>query len=86
MKIQNSSPIITPAEKPGVRTGEARIPQRRPEPAPAQLQSHSLHQQLQNASDVDINRVTQVREAIARGELSLDPEVLAEAVVDMHSR
>lgn len=87
MKIQNSSPFITPAEKAGAGAGEARTPSRRAEAAEGgRLQSSTLRQHLQAASEVDIRRVSRIREAIARGELSLDPDVLAEAVMDMHSR
>lgn len=86
MKIQNSTPFIAPAEKPGARASEAATPSQRAEAAESELQSTSLRQNLQAVSDVDVNKVNQVREAIARGELSLDPDVLAEAVMDMHGR
>lgn len=58
----------------------------RKETQSAELQSTSLRQELQAATEVDIHKVSQVREAIARGELSLDPDVLAQAVMDLHSR
>lgn len=86
MKINVGSPVITPADKAGTST-------RKDSPAPNQgtnslenLPTSAIRQNLQASSDVDVDKVAQVREAIARGELSLDPEVLAEAVVDMHNR
>lgn len=86
MKIQSSSPFITPTEKPGAGTSQTRTSFRRTEATEGELQSSSLRQQLQAAGEVDIRKVRQVREAIARGELSLDPDVLAEAVMDLHNR
>lgn len=86
MKIQNSTPFISTVGKPD-SPGNSRVDAgARLKPATEQLQSTSLRQNLQAASEVDIDKVNQVREAIARGELSLDPDVLAEAVMDMHGR
>lgn len=49
-----------------------------------ELQSRGLEKSLADASDVDMARVNALRQAIAEGQLDLDPAVLAEAVLDLH--
>ncbi len=84
MKISQTTPILntttgsTPS--PG---GKARVPA---QPVAAELQSTSVRRALQESADVDMDKVREVRLAIARGDLALDPDLLAEAVLDMHQR
>jgi negative regulator of flagellin synthesis FlgM len=84
MKITPSTPVVNstgnsnsaPAET--KKTAEAS--------AAPELKSTALRKALEASSDVDMNKVAQVRQAIAQGELSLDPDVLAEAVVNLHRK
>ena len=41
---------------------------------------------LANLSDVDMDKVAAIRQAIADGQLSLDTEALSSAIQDMHRR
>ncbi len=55
----------------------------------AQLSSLSLSatdtfEQLSSQDEVDMNKVLAMRSAIAKGELSLDEDVLINAIMDMH--
>jgi len=45
-----------------------------------------INNKLSSASDVDMEKVNQVRELIAQGNLSLDLDVLSDAILDMHRR
>lgn len=80
MKINHSSPILAPTTTP---SSEAK-PKTPEKPAGIELPSVTARKALQESTDVDMDKVQRVREAIARGELVLDPTVLAEAVVDLH--
>lgn len=41
---------------------------------------------LANLSDVDMDKVAAIRQAIADGQLALDTEALSNAILDMHRR
>ncbi|WDE08440.1 flagellar biosynthesis anti-sigma factor FlgM [Thalassomonas viridans] len=45
-----------------------------------------INNKLSSASDVDMEKVNQVRELIAQGNLSLDLDVLSDAILEMHRR
>lgn len=45
-----------------------------------------INNKLSSASDVDMEKVNQVRELIAEGNLSLDLDVLSDAILEMHRR
>jgi len=85
MKITGSNPLVsstntakpdvdkTVAEKKGVPVSELK----------PELQSVGLSEALSESSEVDMSAVERVRDAIAEGNISLDPDVLAEAIMDM---
>ncbi|MBU2070809.1 MAG: flagellar biosynthesis anti-sigma factor FlgM [Gammaproteobacteria bacterium] len=63
------------------------------QPAPAASQVSSISQSLQQSYDslaehdgVDMNKVRQLQQAIANGELKLDEEALIHAMLDMHKK
>ena len=41
---------------------------------------------LSTTSDVDMDKVNQIRQAISEGRLELDMDALSQAIVDMHRR
>ncbi|WP_281560380.1 flagellar biosynthesis anti-sigma factor FlgM [Thalassomonas sp. RHCl1] len=45
-----------------------------------------INNQLASSSDVDMEKVNQVRELIAEGNLTLDVDVLSDAILEMHRR
>ncbi len=51
-----------------------------------EIQSGKLVEALNQASDVDMSKVNEIRQAILEGRLSLDPDALAEAVLAMHQQ
>jgi negative regulator of flagellin synthesis FlgM len=88
MKITNVTPTTTTntsagrSESPKVEA--SKVAQRK---VPAMdIQSSGLAKLLAQSSDVDMDKVNKIRQAISDGQLSLDPEKLAEAVLDMHRR
>ncbi|MGL5949674.1 MAG: flagellar biosynthesis anti-sigma factor FlgM [Aeromonas sp.] len=42
--------------------------------------------QLASTSDVDMDRVNEIRSAISEGRLNLDMDALSQAILDMHRR
>lgn len=42
--------------------------------------------QLASTSDVDMEKVNQIRQAISEGKLELDMDALSQAILDMHRR
>lgn len=42
--------------------------------------------QLASTSDVDMEKVNQIRQAISEGRLELDMDALSQAILDMHRR
>lgn len=50
-----------------------------------ELKSVGLSEALSESSDVDFAAVEKIRDSISRGEVSLDPNVLAKAIMDLHS-
>lgn len=83
MKINQSTPVVssTVTRTPGTRTEASKetLGAKAPE-----LQSSGLGDALAQSSDVDMDKVNQVRHAISEGKLSLDPDVLARAVMELH--
>lgn len=49
-----------------------------------ELQSAPARRALAAATEVDMAKVQQVKQAIAEGRLALDPQALAEAVLGLH--
>lgn len=88
MKITHLSPTSAVGSTVG-RTDSAPKEKGRAESAKVvapEIQSGKLVEALTQASDVDMSKVNEVRQAILEGRLSLDPEALAEAVLAMHQR
>lgn len=44
----------------------------------------AARQQLETLPDVDMDKVTRLRQAIAAGELPLDMDALSQAIIDLH--
>lgn len=90
MKITRTDPVYvqpqsqrkagaTPAPQPQASQGEARIS------ATAQT-SNQARVELASTSDVDMEKVNQIRQAISEGRLELDMDALSQAILDMHRR
>lgn len=45
----------------------------------------SLDEQLKTADDIDWDKVSQVKDALSQGTLSIDLDALSQAIVEMHS-
>lgn len=81
---------LTPSQQ---VTGSQRERAERPaDPAPgaarprAEIESSGVREALAASSDVDMKKVAALRAAIGQGQLSLDPEALAAAVLAMHKQ
>ncbi|MFM5719423.1 flagellar biosynthesis anti-sigma factor FlgM [Aeromonas caviae] len=90
MKITRTDPVYvqpqsqrkagaTPAHQPQASQGEARIS------ATAQT-INQARVELASTSDVDMEKVNQIRQAISEGRLELDMDALSQAILDMHRR
>ncbi len=90
MKITRTDPVYvqpqsqrktgaTPAPQPQGSQGEARIS------ATAQT-INQARVELASTSDVDMEKVNQIRQAISEGRLELDMDALSQAILDMHRR
>lgn len=90
MKITRTDPIYVqpqsqrktdaaPAAQPRASQGDARIS------ATAQT-INQARAELASTSDVDMEKVNQIRQAIAEGRLELDMDALGQAILDMHRR
>lgn len=90
MKITRTDPVYvqpqpqrkagaTPAPQPQASQGEARIS------ATAQT-INQARVELASTSDVDMEKVNQIRQAISEGRLELDMDALSQAILDMHRR
>lgn len=44
-----------------------------------------LNEQLDSADDVDWDKVSEIKNALAQGSLSIDLDALSQAIVEMHS-
>lgn len=85
MKINHTTPVVGTTTTTGPSVSEQKE-KTATKPAVEELQSTNVRKALQESSDVDMNKVSEVRKAIANGELKLDVDSLAEAVVSMHRR
>lgn len=90
MKITRTDPVYvqpqsqrkagaTAAPQPQASQGEARIS------ATAQT-INQARVELASTSDVDMEKVNQIRQAISEGRLELDMDALSQAILDMHRR
>jgi len=88
MKISNLSPMSPASSGVGrsdsARSEVAKSAERKP--VAPEIQSSGVAEALTEANDVDLNKVSEIRQAIREGKLSLDPDVLAEAVLGMYRR
>ena len=91
MKITRTDPLYVQTQ-----------PQRKQDAAPAQSKprtsqgdaristtAQTINQarsQLASTSDVDMEKVNQIRQAISEGKLELDMDSLSQAILDMHRR
>lgn len=86
MKISNTPPLASvttsrPSADKAAPAAETRAAVRTPE-----VLSSGVAEALSRSSDVDMNKVNELRQAIAEGRVPLDPERLAEAIVDVHRK
>jgi negative regulator of flagellin synthesis FlgM len=85
MKINPFTPVVKSATSTNQAPSEAKT-KAADAPVTSELGSTGVRKALEESTGVDMDKVRQVRDAIAKGELSLDPHVLAEAVVSTHRK
>lgn len=91
MKITRTDPLYVQTQlqrKPESATVQ---PQARASQADAQISTtaqfvNQARSQLATTSDVDMEKVNQIRQAISDGKLELDMDALSQAILDMHRR
>ncbi|MGY3894368.1 flagellar biosynthesis anti-sigma factor FlgM [Aeromonas enterica] len=91
MKITPTDPLYVQTQlqrKPESATAQ---PQARASQADAQISAttqfvNQARSQLATTSDVDMEKVNQIRQAISDGKLELDMDALSQAILDMHRR
>jgi len=87
MKIAGSSPIVnvTPHRN-AMDKSEVKDSFKNTSVQDAELQSAGLRESIEGSDSVDMQLVEKVKGQIARGEVVLDPEKLAEAIMEIHAR
>lgn len=50
-----------------------------------EIQNPGLSEALSSAPEVDMDLVASVRDELSRGEISLDPEALSKAIMEMYA-
>lgn len=89
MKITRTDAPHIPPSRAGEKS-QASPAQPRPRPTAAAELSHEVkemgkaRQLLTSTSDVDMQKVEQIRAAIAEGRLELDLDALSQAIVELH--
>ncbi|KUE80656.1 flagellar biosynthesis anti-sigma factor FlgM [Aeromonas schubertii] len=92
MKIQRTDGALFQAAKPHKQESLPGTPAAAPSPraqAEISVEAQGLEQarqRMQDLSDVDMDKVRQIRQAIAEGKLTLDMETLGRAIVDLHRK
>ena len=86
MKITNSTPVPTTSTTGKANVAKADVSRATPQSSTnaPDLQSPAVKKALEASSEVDMNRVNQMRQAIGEGRVSLDPDGLADAILGMH--
>lgn len=86
MKITNTTPVPGTTREPASsgKSDPVRTPRSSSSANAPELHSPAVKKALAASSEVDMNRVNQMRQAISEGRVSLDPDKLAEAILGMH--
>ncbi|MEG0009478.1 MAG: flagellar biosynthesis anti-sigma factor FlgM [Aeromonas sp.] len=92
MKITRTDPLYVQAQ---LQRKQDAAPLAQSQPKPSQgdarisTTTQTINQarsQLASTSDVDMEKVNQIRQAISEGKLELDMDALSQAILDMHRR
>ncbi|WP_421201452.1 flagellar biosynthesis anti-sigma factor FlgM [Aeromonas enteropelogenes] len=91
MKITRTDPLYVHIQQQSKPNTASSAPPPRPEQADTRISTtaHLVSQaraQLATTSDVDMDKVNQIRQAIRDGKLELDMDALSKAILDMHRR
>ncbi|ENY71416.1 lateral flagella anti-sigma-28 factor, LfgM [Aeromonas diversa CDC 2478-85] len=91
MKIQRTDGALFHAAQPRKQeslpgTPAAAAPRAQAEISVEAQGLEQARQRMQDLSDVDMDKVQQIRQAIAEGKLTLDMETLGRAIVDLHRK
>lgn len=90
MKITRTDPIyVQPQQQRKPESAATAQPQAGQGDALISSTAQSINQarsQLASTSDVDMEKVNQIRQAISEGRLELDMDALSQAILDMHRR
>lgn len=86
MKITGTNPILTVSpQRPTADKSEVEEAKKEAVKNESELQSAGLRESLENSDSVDMSLVKSLKEAIARGEVVLDPGKIADSIIGMHS-
>lgn len=91
MKITRTDPLYVQTQLQRKQESATAQPQARASQADAQISTtaqfvNQARSQLATTSDVDMEKVNQIRQAISDGKLELDMDALSQAILDMHRR
>lgn len=81
--------LVTPKQTPDTARATAttaREPAQQTQLSPELGMLQQARQDLDALPEVDMDKVTQLREALARNELVLDMDALSQAIVELHRR
>uniref|UniRef100_UPI003B9F917B flagellar biosynthesis anti-sigma factor FlgM n=1 Tax=Aeromonas jandaei TaxID=650 RepID=UPI003B9F917B len=91
MKITRTDPLYVQTQLQRKQDGAPALVEARATKADAQISStaqvvNQARAQLATTSDVDMEKVNRIRQAISEGKLELDMDALGQAILDMHRR
>jgi negative regulator of flagellin synthesis FlgM len=91
MKITRPDPLYVQTQQQRKPASATAQPPARASQADAQISTTAqfvkqARSQLATTSDVDMEKVNQIRQAISDGKLELDMDALSQAIMDMHRR
>ncbi|MGY3944544.1 flagellar biosynthesis anti-sigma factor FlgM [Aeromonas tecta] len=91
MKITRTDPLYVQTSLQRKQDGVPAQSQPKPSQGDARISTtaqtiNQARSQLASTSDVDMEKVNQIRQAISEGKLELDMDALSQAILDMHRR
>lgn len=91
MKITRTDPLYVQAQLQRKQEAPSTPSQPRASQADAQISTtaqfvNQARAELATTSDVDMDKVNRIRQAISEGKLELDMDALGRAILDMHRR
>ncbi|MCA0974303.1 flagellar biosynthesis anti-sigma factor FlgM [Halomonas denitrificans] len=82
MKIDSQQPLTRPAQSEGPQQSEKPTPAGTSSSAEAGAQTHFSRPAADASQDIDMARVEEIRDAIREGRLEINPERIADGLID----